>query len=1090
MDVLSPFLRVAVPVLWLAAAAPAQLTWHRSTEIVSARQGHYGFFDQSRGRVSVVGGQLASVGYGDDLWQLADGTDWVEKAGTVVAPRAYGAMCKDVGSQGRWLMFGGIDDVGTLFADTLQFDPITLAFTPTGSSTSPPPRWLDAMALDAARNRVVMFGGGNAFGPLGDTWEWDGANWALRATSGPSARANHAMAFDAAHARTVLFGGHSGSTLGDTWTWNGTSWTQVFPAVQPLPVHNAMLAYDPARQVVVLFGGKDDAGIVTDTTWEWNGTTWTPRTFAVRPPARELASFTWDELRQRLVLVGGGLQGSVATNDSWTYDGVAWTKIEPLDRGTLVQPGARRDAMLVYDETSNRTTLFGGQVRQGFNWIQLTDTWESAGRVWQQRFPAHHPPASFGGKGTRHRGVGGVVYFPGADSFGTAFTEMWSWNGDDWGSRTLINAGASQFRHQTAASILSSSFGWVFVRRVTTGTGLALNSTVQLVLPSNGLVLPQAIPGSPPATVGASFAQTLDGSEAQRVWLYGGSAPALGGGETFFGDVWELTDVGNGTLQWNVLTPAAGSPVPPPRADAAVTMVPPYLLLNGQPAHGWLVYVAGGRGASGPIADSWAFDVTSRTWSPWLTAPTFSPRYGATATMNSEGFRMTQIVGGPYSWYNPYGYQGGVVVFGGFDGATVRGEIFDSLDTGPATQRTTRDTPGAGNALLVYDRAAQRSILMDDRYRATWSFDGAVWSPFVAAGQTPNLWFAPDYLVDHTRACFDEAHGVTIVHGQWTSVLANGTWTPIASVGPSGASGKRHGGSFVYVPSTQRCVWFSGAEALWGVPIPLGDTWTFDGATNQWTQLTISGPPARYRHAMAVDRLRDRVVLFGGSGGATGTVTLGDTWEYEASLGWQQRFPAHSPPPRANHALVYDEVRGRTVLLGGGLADVWEWDGTDWTQRTPENPTTATADLAVWDAARERIVAVQLSPLTVHEISSRIDTAGPGNTVQPLALRSYSQPALGAPLQLGFDSPLGVAIYSLGIGPVQQPVQLQPPFFCETTNVYSLLLLDTSIGAVQPNLVWNVPNTPAMAGLTVVVQAFVPQAAGCWRATDALHVRF
>src|ERR1035441_6585189 len=44
----------------------------------------------------------------------------------------------------------------------------------------------------------------------------------------PSAREHHAMAYDSVRGRTVLFGGYDGSSyLGDTWEWNGANWTQV-----------------------------------------------------------------------------------------------------------------------------------------------------------------------------------------------------------------------------------------------------------------------------------------------------------------------------------------------------------------------------------------------------------------------------------------------------------------------------------------------------------------------------------------------------------------------------------------------------------------------------------------------------------------------------------------------------------------------------------------------------------------------------------------------------------------------------------------------------------------------------------------------
>ena len=64
-----------------------------------------------------------------------------------------------------------------------------------------------AMAYDLARGRVVLFGGGTQFGAShGDTWEWDGNDWLLRSTSGPSARCWHSMAYDIARQRVVLFG--------------------------------------------------------------------------------------------------------------------------------------------------------------------------------------------------------------------------------------------------------------------------------------------------------------------------------------------------------------------------------------------------------------------------------------------------------------------------------------------------------------------------------------------------------------------------------------------------------------------------------------------------------------------------------------------------------------------------------------------------------------------------------------------------------------------------------------------------------------------------------------------------------------------
>jgi hypothetical protein len=81
-----------------------------------------------------------------------------------------------------------------------------------------------ALAYDAARQRVVLFGGWNT-GYLFDTWEWDGGTWSQRSPSAsPSARFGHALAYDVARQRVVLFGGQGPTGhLSDTWAPTGRS---------------------------------------------------------------------------------------------------------------------------------------------------------------------------------------------------------------------------------------------------------------------------------------------------------------------------------------------------------------------------------------------------------------------------------------------------------------------------------------------------------------------------------------------------------------------------------------------------------------------------------------------------------------------------------------------------------------------------------------------------------------------------------------------------------------------------------------------------------------------------------------------------
>jgi hypothetical protein len=120
------------------------------------------------------------------------------------------------------------------------------------------------MAYDAARQRVVLFGGGDGRGGVfGDTWEWDGLNWAQRNTAAsPTPRQDPAMVYDAARQRIVLFGGDGGGTRADTWEWDGLNWAQRNTATSPTLRSGHAMAYDAAHQRVVLFGGF---GLYVDT---------------------------------------------------------------------------------------------------------------------------------------------------------------------------------------------------------------------------------------------------------------------------------------------------------------------------------------------------------------------------------------------------------------------------------------------------------------------------------------------------------------------------------------------------------------------------------------------------------------------------------------------------------------------------------------------------------------------------------------------------------------------------------------------------------------------------------------------------------
>lgn len=237
-------------------------------------------------------------------------------------------------------------------------------------ASHPGARTMVGMTYDAARQRVVLFGGFGASGGVAidnnDTWEWDGTTWTQRFPAhAPSPRGGVAMTYDAARQRIVLFGGGLGGymmpTFDDTWEWDGSDWIQCFPLHRPTAARNGNLAYDSQRHVSVLFGGLSTPYVKQDATWEWNGVDWTQRFPAHRPVARYAAGMAYDAPRGRMVLFGGGADVGLLA-DTWEFDGQDW-----LPQILSVKPSPRDYVALAYDAARARIVLRGGRI---------ADTWE------------------------------------------------------------------------------------------------------------------------------------------------------------------------------------------------------------------------------------------------------------------------------------------------------------------------------------------------------------------------------------------------------------------------------------------------------------------------------------------------------------------------------------------------------------------------------------------------------------------------------------------------------------------------------------------------------------------------------------------
>ncbi len=252
-----------------------------------------------------------------------------------------------------------------------------------------PKRWEFAMSYDSRRGVIVLNGGGSFVGipgnpnnhHIGGTFEYDGSTWALKTTGGPNSRHGQGMAYDPVRDVTVLFGGKH-DVLG-TWEWNATTWTDRTPALGAIPQPRGFigLAYHEARGTTVLFGGGTNSFVPLGDTWEWNGTAWTQLSAAGEGPTARLGpGMVYDSYRNIIVLHGGQDNVLGRRNDVWEMTGTTWA-LRPI---AGAQPPLRYMGGFSYDRHRNRYIAAGGQTLGAGQ----SDTWELMGNPYINTPPA------------------------------------------------------------------------------------------------------------------------------------------------------------------------------------------------------------------------------------------------------------------------------------------------------------------------------------------------------------------------------------------------------------------------------------------------------------------------------------------------------------------------------------------------------------------------------------------------------------------------------------------------------------------------------------------------------------------------------
>jgi hypothetical protein len=222
-----------------------------------------------------------------------------------------------------------------------------------------------------------------------------------------------------------------------------------------------------------------------------------------------------------------------------------------------------------------------------------------------------------------------------------------------------------------------------------------------------------------------------------------------------------------------------------------------------------------------------------------------------------------------------------------------------------------------------------------------------------------------------------------------TWVWNGAAWTPVTT---TTTPPPRWGHKIVYDTRRARIVTFGGRSPA--TTAVANDTWEFDGV--DWQQVfPAASPNARAFYGMAYDERRGKTVVFGTQSGSTIGGAGGDqTWEYDGTT-WTQAITATVPPGLESPAMAYDKGRGVVVMFGGWNGNppgtdyrtTWEYDGVDWTLKTTLNaPLTGYRTGMVYDDARGRLVLYGGYSGTVQQVTweydgndwTQVGTGGPG----------------------------------------------------------------------------------------------------------------
>lgn len=863
---------------------------------------------------------------------------------------------------------------------------------------SPGPRYGSAMAYDEIREVVLLYGGDLNTGvtpgtyvspqdPLQynqhDLWKYDGVQWTQITVTGtlPLTSVGATMLFHPGLQRVILLGGNSAEADRDTmWSFifdtpNSGHWI-IEDTNVPMQYGALGLAYDYSRQVLVLVGAGGNHSSQGQETWEWDTAQWTQRAlmpFVQTPYDKHIwrPCFAYHAAAGKLVLahdqaVSGSQAGAVTTVH--TFNGTTWTQ---MASGSLAPPlgtiylNANRE--MVYD--SHRQRLVA---------VDSTSSYDFDGANWRVAGPSFNFPNGPGTADGLSVRQGTCVAF-------------------DKKRGVLVRYGGG---NQATPGQSYNTFAETWELRKT-------NTAIQLVNPVIGIPNPLIKCVNEDLQLHLLVSIGNGTSSATGIiyeWFKDGLPVSPAPGQPWLHLKNYLTTGDTGVYQARA-TDTWGNRV---ESDPLPVQVFEHVQITQHPQSRRLIP---GESFALQVAYNSTLPVTV-TWTkdsviiPGANDLTYSRGNVTTADAGEYRATIQSLCSAPQSQIAVISVGPRIVTEPSFPANP-------SAGTAPVTMMVTGDGTGSltGTYTVGADptehalRVAPNDVTAPLPMSFTWRFEGtpishgakySITNTNVTSSLQINL---PDYE--------DE--------GRYDCVVTDAS-------GPA------------YAKITQQ-------RELLLQPL----------APPYLNVLQSRGPEPRSYSGMVYDSQRRRTVLFGGEAFGVnpraGNANLvhfisNDTWEWDGQV-WIKRNPATRPPATANFGIAYDSVRGRTVIFGGQkyappnfllgsqvtTNDLWEWDGTNWTQITPpSSPPARLAPVMCYDSTRGEVLMIggtNFNPEPSDFYGSRKTLWGWNGTQWPqrgLLPGGSSEPYVGNGHAFGFDPVRGVAVLFGNFGDGQYPV--------------------------------------------------------------------